>query len=47
MFLSRQTRLNQLTYRINLLRARGEEMNKNLINKLIREKKKVEQARAF
>lgn len=42
MFYNKETRIAYIDYRINLLRARGEEMNKNLINALIREKRKLE-----
>ena len=42
MFLSKETTLNIIKYRINLLRARGEQMNENLINALIREARNIE-----
>ena len=42
MFLSKKTTLNIIKYRINLLRARGEQMNENLINALIREARNIE-----
>ena len=41
MFYSKEIQIAKIEYRINLLRARGEEMNKNLINALIREKNKL------
>ena len=37
MFLSTETTLKKIEYRINLLRARSETMNEHLINALIRE----------
>ena len=42
MLYSKETTLNQIKYRINLLRARGEEMNSHLINALIREARNIE-----
>ena len=42
MFYNKEVRIAQLTQRINLLRARGEEVNKNLINALIRERRNLE-----
>lgn len=42
MLYSKETTLNQIKYRINLLRARGEEMNAHLINALIREARNIE-----
>ena len=37
MFLSTETTLKKIEYRINLLRARSETVNEHLINALIRE----------
>lgn len=37
MFLSKETMLQKIEYRINLLRARSETVNEHLINALIRE----------
>lgn len=42
MFYSKEIQIARIDYRINLLRAKGEEMNKNLINALIREKRNLE-----
>lgn len=42
MVFSKDVTIALLNYRINLLRARGEQMNQNLINALIREKRKLE-----
>ena len=42
MFFNKETTIAMINYRINLLRARGEEMNKNLINSLIRQKRILE-----
>ena len=42
MLYSKETTLNRINYRINLLRARGEQMNENLINALIREARAIE-----
>ena len=42
MFFSKEVTIAQIEYRINLLRARGEEQNKNLINALSREKRNLE-----
>ena len=41
MFYSKDTMINRIEQRIHILRARGEEMNKNLINALIRQKRKL------
>ena len=41
MFYSKETRLNYLSYRINLLRSRDEIMNLRLINALIRERRNI------
>lgn len=43
MVFSKEVTIARLEYRINLLRARGESMNQNLINALIREKRALEQ----
>ena len=40
---SKETTIAILNYRINLLRARGEQMNQNLINALVREKRNLEE----
>lgn len=37
-----ETRIAKLNYRINLLRARGETMNQNIINALKRELRQLE-----
>lgn len=37
-----KTTIARINYRINLLRERGEKMNMNLINALIREKRALE-----
>lgn len=42
MFFSKETQIARINYRINLLRARGEEKNWNLINALIRERRNLE-----
>ena len=42
MLYSKETALNLMKYRINLLRSRGEEMNAHLINALIREARNME-----
>ena len=42
MTFSKETTINRLKYRINLLRARGEQMNEHLINALIREARNIE-----
>lgn len=42
MLYSKETALNLIKYRINLLRSRGEEMNQHLINALIREARNIE-----
>ena len=42
MLYSKETALNLINYRINLLRARGEQMNEHLINALIREARNIE-----
>ena len=42
MVFSKDVTIALLNYRINLLRARGEQMKQNLINALIREKRKLE-----
>ena len=42
MLYSKETALNLINYRINLLRSRGEEMNQHLINALIREARNIE-----
>lgn len=39
MFFSVKTYIAKIDYRINLLRARGEQKNLNLINALIRERR--------
>ena len=43
MFFSKEVVISRINHRINVLRARGEEMNKRLINALIREKRLLEQ----
>jgi len=42
MFYSKETQIAQINYRINLMRARGEAMNENLIKALEREKRNLE-----
>ena len=42
MFYSKDVIITQIDYRINLLRARGEQMNLKLINALTREKRNLE-----
>ena len=42
MLYSKETALNLMKYRINLLRSRGEEMNAHLIKALIREARNIE-----
>ena len=42
MLYSKETTLNIINYRINLLRAGGETMNEHLINALIREARNIE-----
>lgn len=42
MFFNKEVTIAHIDYRINLLRARGEEMNKNLINALLRKKRNLE-----
>lgn len=42
MVFSKKVTLNKIKYRINLLRARGEQMNEHLINALIREARNLE-----
>jgi len=42
MLYSKETTLKMINYRINLLRARGEQMNEHLINALIREARNIE-----
>ena len=42
MLYSKETTLKMINYRINLLRARGEQMNEHLINALIREVRNIE-----
>ena len=42
MFLSSETVLKKIEYRINLLRARSETVNEHLINALIREARNIE-----
>ena len=42
MLYSKETTLKIINYRINLLRARGEQMNEHLINALIREARNIE-----
>ena len=42
MLYSKETTLNIIKYRINLLRAHGEQMNEHLINALIREARNIE-----
>jgi len=41
MFLSAETTLKKIEYRINLLRARSETVNEHLINALIREARNI------
>lgn len=43
MLYSKETTLALINYRINLLRARGEQMNEHLINALIREARNIEE----
>lgn len=43
MFYSKEIQIAKIDYRINLLRARGEEMNKKLINALLRQKRNLEE----
>lgn len=42
MLYSKETTLNLINYRINLLRERSEQMNEHLINALIREARNIE-----
>jgi len=42
MLYNKETTLALINYRINLLRARGEQMNEHLINALIREARVIE-----
>lgn len=42
MTFSKETTIERINYRIHLLRTRGEEKNKYLINALIREKRALE-----
>lgn len=42
MFYSKEVTLNRIKYRINLLRARSEVVNENLIKSLIREARNIE-----
>ena len=44
MFFTKETEIKRINYRINLLRSRGEEMNWNLINALIRKKRRLEES---
>ena len=44
MFYSKETRINYLTYRINMLRSRNEMMNLRLIAALEREKRSLEES---
>lgn len=44
MFYSKEVMIGRMEQRINILRARGEEMNKNLINALIRQKRNLEES---
>lgn len=41
MFYSAQTVINRIDFRIHMLLSRGEEMNKNLINALRRERRNL------
>ncbi len=43
MFYSKETQITRLDYRINLLKARDEMMNFNLIKALEREKRRLEE----
>jgi len=43
MLYSKETTLDLINYRINLLRSRGEEMNAHLINALIREARNIKE----
>ena len=45
MFFSINTQLLKINYRINLMHARGEQMNWNLIQALLREKRNLEKMR--
>ena len=42
MFYSKEIQIGRIDQRIHILKARGEEMNKNLINALIRQKRNLE-----
>lgn len=42
MLYNKETTLAIINYRINLLHARGEQMNEHLINALIREARNIE-----
>lgn len=44
MFYSKEVTISKIEQRINILRARGEEMNKRLINALIRQKRNLKEA---
>lgn len=43
MFFTNKVAIDRINYRISLLRARGEEMNKRLINALLRERRNLEE----
>ena len=43
MLYSKETTIQMIKYRINLLRSRGETMNEHLINALIREARNLEE----
>lgn len=42
MLFNNKTTIAMINYRIGILRSRGEEMNKNLINALLRERRALE-----
>ena len=44
MFFSKEVMIGKIETRIHILRARGEEMNRNLINALIRQKRNLEES---
>lgn len=41
MFFSKETIIQRIDFRIHMMRERGEERNKNLINALLREKRNL------
>lgn len=43
MTFSKEVMIARINYRINLMRERGEQMNQNLINALIRQRRHLEE----